>query len=107
VTLCVVVATSSYWKPRLYLLEDAIECWVAGARDVKNVPGRPKTGKLDAVWLAKLAGRGMLCPSFAPPPGQRQLRDLRRYRRTLISEQTGKSSRRRSRSKTPRSSSRR
>ena len=43
VTLCVMEATSSYWKPPFYLLEDAIECWVVNARDVKNVPGRPKT----------------------------------------------------------------
>jgi transposase len=88
VVLCVMEATSSYWKPPFYLLEDAIECWVVNARDVKNVPGRPKTDKLDAVWLCKLAERGMLRPSFVPPPWQRQLRDLCRYRRTLIQERT-------------------
>ena len=75
VSLCVMEATSTYWKPPFYLLEDAIECWVVNARDVKNVPGRPKTDKLDAVWLAKLAERGMLRPSFVPPPWQRELRD--------------------------------
>ena len=85
VTLCVMEATSAYWKPPFYLLEDAVECWVAGARDVKNVPGRPKTDRLDAVWLAE---RGMLRPSFVPPPWQRELRDLCRYRRTLIRERT-------------------
>ena len=88
VTLCVMEATSSYWKPPFYLLEDAIECWVVNARDVQNVPGRPKTARLDAVWLAKLAERGMLRPSFVPPPWQRELRDLCRYRRTLIQERT-------------------
>ena len=88
VTLCVMEATSSYWKPPFYLLEGAVECWVVNARDVKNVPGRPKTDKLDAVWLCKLAERGMLRPSFVPPPWQRQLRDLCRYRRTLIQERT-------------------
>ena len=88
VTLCVMEATSSYWKPPFYLLEDAVECWVVNARDVKNVPGRPKTDKLDAVWLCKLAERGMLRPSFVPPPWQRELRDLCRYRRTLIQERT-------------------
>jgi transposase len=88
VTLCVMEATSSYWKPPFYLLEDAIECWVVNARDVKNVPGRPKTDRLDAVWLCKLAERGMLRPSFVPPPWQRELRDLCRYRRTLIQERT-------------------
>ena len=88
VSLCVMEATSTYWKPPFYLLEDAIGCWVVNARDVKNVPGRPKTDRLDAVWLAKLAERGMLRPSFIPPPWQRELRDLCRYRRTLIQERT-------------------
>ena len=88
VTLCVMEATSAYWKPPFYLLEDAVECWVVNARDVKNVPGRPKTDKLDAVWLCKLAERGMLRASFVPPPWQRELRDLCRYRRTLIQERT-------------------
>jgi transposase len=54
----------------------------------RTCPGRPKTGRLDAVWLAKLAGRGMLRPSFIPPPWQRELRDLCRCRRTLIQERT-------------------
>ena len=44
--------------------------------------------RLDAVWLAKLAERGMLRPSFIPPPWQRELRDLCRYRRTLVQERT-------------------
>jgi transposase len=88
VSLCVMEATSAYWKPPFYLLEDAVECWVVNARDVKNVPGRPKTDRLDAVWLCKLAERGMLRPSFVPPPWQRELRDLCRYRRTLIQERT-------------------
>ena len=40
---------------------------LVNARDVKNVPGRPKTDKLDAVWLAKLTEKGLLRPSFVPP----------------------------------------
>jgi transposase len=88
VSLCVMEATSVYWKPPFYLLEDAVECWVVNARDAKNVPGRPKTDRLDAVWLCKLAERGMLRPSFVPPPWQRELRDLCRYRRTLIHERS-------------------
>jgi len=86
VTRVVMEATSAYWKPPFYLLEDDIECWVVNARDVRNVPGRPKTDKIDAVWLAKLAERGMLRPSFIPARPQRQLRDLTRYRRTLVHE---------------------
>jgi transposase len=89
VTRVVMEATSASWKPPFYLLEDDIaECWVVNARDVKNVPGRPKTGKPGAVWLAKLAERGMVWPSFIPPRPQRQLRDLTRYRRTLTHERT-------------------
>jgi len=86
VSLYVMEAASTYWKPPVCLLEDAVECWVVSARDVKNVPGRPKTGRQDAVWLAKLAERGMLRPSLVPPPWQRELRELCRYRRTLIQE---------------------
>jgi transposase len=61
---------------------------VVNARDVKNVPGRPKTDKIDSVWLCKLAERGMLRPSFIPARPQRQLRDLTRYRRTLTQERS-------------------
>ena len=88
ITRVVMEATSAYWKPPFYLLEDDIECWVVNARDVKNVPGRPKTDKIDAVWLCKLAERGMQRPSFIPGRPQRQLRDLTRYRRTLTQERT-------------------
>ena len=56
------------------------------ARDVKNVPGRPKTDKLDAIWLAKLNERGMLRASFVPPQEIRQLRDYTRLRSDLVKE---------------------
>jgi transposase len=52
------------------------------------VPGRPKTDKLDAVWLAKVVERGMCAPSFVPPQPIRRLRDLTRYRRSLIRDRT-------------------
>jgi len=74
-------ATSDYWRPFYYLLEArGLTVWLVNARDVKNVPGRPKTDKLDAVWLAKLNERGMLRPSFVPPVEIRQLRDYTRLR---------------------------
>jgi transposase len=69
VSLCVLEATSTYVEAAVYLLEDAIECWVVNARDVKNVPGRPKTGRADAVWLAKLAERGCCAPRSFRRPG--------------------------------------
>jgi transposase len=87
VTRVVMEATGSYWKPYFFLLEArGLECWLVNARDVKNVPGRPKTDKLDAVWLAKLTERGMLRPSFVPPKPVRQLRDLTRLRTVLNQE---------------------
>jgi transposase len=55
-----------------------LDVWLVNAHDAKQVPGRPKTDKLDAVWLAKLAERGMLRPSFVPPAAIRQLRDYTR-----------------------------
>ena len=61
---------------------------LVNARDVKNVPGRPKTDKLDAVWLAKLTEKGLLRPSFVPPAEIRQLRDYTRLRVDLTRERT-------------------
>ncbi|MET7354942.1 IS110 family transposase [Streptomyces mirabilis] len=85
----VMEATGPYWRPFFYLLEArGLECWLVNARDVKNVPGRPKTDKLDAVWLAKLAERGMVRASFVPPKPVRQLRDLTRTRTVFIQERT-------------------
>jgi transposase len=85
----VMEATSVYWKPWFFLLESAgLECWLVNARDVKNVPGRPKTDKLDAVWLAKLAEKGMLRPSFVPPKPVRQLRDLTRTRTVFTQDRS-------------------
>ena len=60
--------------------------WLVNARDVKHLPGRPKTDKLDAVWLAKLNERGMLRPSFVPPAQIRQLRDYTRLRSDLTGD---------------------
>jgi transposase len=68
VTRVVLEATSDYWRAPFYLLEaQGLEVWLVNAREVKHLPGRPKTDKLDAVWLCKLAERGMLRPSFVPP----------------------------------------
>jgi transposase len=89
VELVAMEATSDYWKPVFYLLEaEGFVCWLLNARHVKNVPGRPKTDKLDAVWLAKVVERGMCAPSLVHPKPIRQLRDLTRYRRSLVRERT-------------------
>jgi transposase len=80
-------STSDYWRPFFYLLEAAgLAVQLVNAHDVKNAPGRPKTDKLDAVWLAKLTERGMLRPSFVPPAEIRQLRDYTRLRTDLTRE---------------------
>jgi transposase len=89
VELVAMEATSDYWKPVFYLLEaEGFECWLLNAKHVKNVPGRPKTDRLDAVWLAKVVERGMCRPSLVHPKPIRQLRDVTRYRRSLVREQT-------------------
>src|SRR5215813_9329518 len=85
----VLESTSDYWRPFFYLLEaGGLHAELVNERDVKNAPGRPKTDKLDAVWLAKLAGWGMLRPSFVPPPQIRKLRDYTRLRTDLTRERT-------------------
>src|SRR5215469_3243820 len=82
-------STADYWRIWYYLLEAAgLDVQLVSARDVKNVPGRPKTDKLDAVWQAKCTERGMLLPSFVPPPQIRQLRDYTRLRADLTRDRT-------------------
>jgi transposase len=82
-----VESTSDYWRIWYYLLEAAgLDVQLVNARDVKNVPGRPKTDKLDAVWLAKLTEKGLLRPSFVPPAPIRHLRDYTRLRVDLTRE---------------------
>lgn len=85
----VVESTSDYWRPFVYLFQaQGLTTWLVNARDVKQVPGRPKTDKVDAVWLAKLNERGMLRPSFIPPVEIRQLRDYTRLRFDLVEERS-------------------
>jgi transposase len=83
VTLVVMEATSDYWKPFFYLLEDGpFEVMLVNARHVKNLPGR-KTDVSDAAWLADLGAHGLVRGSFVPPEPVRQLRDLTRTRTTI------------------------
>ena len=84
-----VESTSDYWRPFVYLLQaGGLSVQLVNAREVKNVPGRPKTDKLDAVWLAKLNERGMLRSSFVPPAQIRRLRDYTRLRADLTADRT-------------------
>jgi transposase len=90
----VMEATADYWRPAFYLLEaQGFETWLVNAKDVKHLPGRPKTDRLDAVWLCKVAERQMLRPSFVPPLQIRRLRDLTRYRADLVAVCTAEKNR--------------
>jgi transposase len=94
VTRVVMEATSDYWKGPFYLLEaQGFEVWLVNAKDVKHLPGRPTTDRLDAVWRCKVAERQMLRPSFVPPPPIRQLRDVARYRADLVAARTAEKQR--------------
>jgi len=94
VTRVVMEATSDYWKPVFYVLEAAgFQTWLVNAKDVKHLPGRAKTDRLDAVWLCKLAERQMLRPSFVPPPQIRELRDVTGYRVALVEARTAEQQR--------------
>jgi transposase len=88
VTLVVMEATSDYWKPFYYLLDEGpFEVMLVNARHVKNLPGR-KTDVSDAAWLAQLDAHCLVRASFVPPEPVRQLRDLTRTRTTMIRERS-------------------
>jgi transposase len=79
-------STSVYWKPIVNLLEsEGIEFLVVNAQHMKALPGR-KTDVKDAEWIAKLLRHGLLKASFIPNRNQRELRELVRYRRSIIEE---------------------
>jgi transposase len=82
-------ATGDYWKPVFFLLErEGFDCDLYNASQVKALPGRPKTDKLDSVWLARITERGSLQSSFVPPEPIRRLRTHTRYRRHLTQART-------------------
>ncbi len=86
VTVVAMESTGIYWRPVYNLLEEAgFELVLANARYIKAVPGR-KTDVRDAEWIADLLRHGLLKPSFVPSREERELRDLVRYRRTLIEQ---------------------
>jgi len=85
VTAVAMESTGSYWKPIWNLLEDRFELLLANAAHLKAVPGR-KTDVRDAEWIADLFRHGLLRASFIPPRPERELRELVRYRTTLVRE---------------------
>lgn len=78
-------STGVYWKPIWNILEGQFELCLVNAQHVKNVPGR-KTDLKDCEWIAELLQHGLLRASFVPERSLRQLRDLNRYRASLIGE---------------------
>ena len=85
-------ATGSYWKPVWNLLEGRFTLLLANAQHIKTVPGR-KTDVKDAEWIADLLRHGLLQPSFVPDRAQRELRELTRYRTSLIRERAAEANR--------------
>ena len=86
---CMMVAmesTASYWKPLYNILESCgLDAMVVNARHMKAVPGR-KTDVKDAEWIADLLQHGLLQASYIPDKDQRELRELVRYRKSLVGE---------------------
>jgi transposase len=82
-------STSDYWRIWLFVLEACgLAVQLVNAAQAKNLPGRPKTDKLDAQWLARLTEMGLLRASFVPPRAIRDLRDYTRARTRLVRERT-------------------
>ena len=82
-------STSDYWRIWFFVLEACgLAVQLVNAAQARNLPGRPKTDKLDAQWLARLTEMGLLRPSFVPPRAIRDLRDYTRMRTRLVQERT-------------------
>ncbi len=80
-------STGVYWRPVFNILESTLSVMLVNARDAKGFKAR-KTDVIDAEWLADLLRHGLLKPSFIPPLHIRELRELTRYRESLVREQT-------------------
>lgn len=78
-------STGVYWKPVFNILESSLEVMLVNTRHIKMVPGR-KTDVSDAEWISDCLRVGLLKPSFIPPLEIRELRELTRYRSTLVAE---------------------
>ena len=92
VTHVAMESTGVYWKPIVNLMEGLFTVWVVNAHHIKAVPGR-KTDVKDAEWIADLLRHGLLRPSFIPERSQRELRELVRYRRSLVQERSREANR--------------
>ena len=87
VTHVAMESTGEYWKPIYNILENNFEMLLVNAQHLKAVPGR-KTDVKDAEWIADLLRHGLVSASFVPPAGQRELRELTRYRSSFVRERS-------------------
>jgi transposase len=78
-------STGVFWRPIFNLLEAHLKVLLVNAQHMKAVPGK-KTDVKDSEWIADLLRHGLLKASFIPPQPIRDLRDLTRYRKTLMQE---------------------
>ena len=85
VTHVAMESTGEYWKPIFNILEEGFEVLLVNAQHLSRVPGR-KTDQSDAEWIAELMQCGLLKGSFIPAVGQRELRELTRFRSTFVRE---------------------
>jgi len=92
VTHIAMESTGVYWKPVFNVIEEDFEVILVNARHVKNVPGH-KTDKKDSRWLSKLLLSGLLKGSFIPPSDIRNLRDLVRYKKKVVSQASSEKNR--------------
>jgi len=79
-------STGSYWKPVYNCLELlGLDVMIVNAQHMRAVPGR-KTDAKDAEWLSDLLQHGLLRASYIPDKAQRELREITRYRKSLVEE---------------------
>jgi transposase len=85
----VMESTSDYWRLWYYVLEaHGLNVQLVSSSHARQLAGRPKTDRLDAQWLARLAEMGLLRPSFVPPAEIRELREYTRGRLHLVHDRT-------------------
>jgi transposase len=87
VTHVAMESTGVLWRPIFNVLEEGRTLILVNAQHIKALPGR-KTDVKDSEWIADLLRHGLLRPSFIPPPPIRILRDLTRYRKSLVEVRT-------------------
>jgi transposase len=92
VTQVAMESTGVYWKPIYNLLEEQFDLFLVNAQHIKTVPGR-KTDVKDCEWIADLLRHGLLRKSFVPERAGRELRELTRYRSSLVHERSAEMNR--------------